>query len=330
MVASSVICGGYYSCRDSHIRLGGWIDPREEQKWSVYLLGYQSGYSALIGCQSGRFCHVYCLGYMSCYDLQTYGGVIVECDHSSMCPIGWVSNPSDNPTIEPTQIPTVNPTLGYVFTTVSNETKDSSLMPSRDEYGAEVPETTLEYASPASPPIPLLLGIASAFVIISISSIIFCLCIIRMKKRNQSQKNIQNIINNVEQKQNDNKPVGAQKATNLISENSTTIMMTTTSDGVGVVDRVDDRLGIKQWLDGIHLSQYLDHFTQNGYESLEFIREIDNKSQLEEIGILLTGHKTKLMVAIRKLKPKSDDLLNEKEGFGIESTAPPFTQISKQ
>ena len=139
-------------------------------------------------------------------------------------------------------------------------------------------------------------------------------------------------MNNVEQKQSDDKPVGAQKATNLISDNSTTII-TTTTGGRDVVNRVDDRVGIKQWLDTIHLSQYLNHFIQNGYESLHFIREIDNKSQLEEIGILLAGHKTKLMVAIRELRPKSNDLLNQEEGFGIEknyNTALPITQITRQ
>ena len=54
------------------------------------------------------------------------------------------------------------------------------------------------------------------------------------------------------------------------------------------------------------LPQYYSIFVQNGYESLDIIREIQYESELIEIGIQLTQHIEMLMNAINKLKIKAD------------------------
>eukprot|EP01084_Bolivina_argentea_P179198 309666_1 len=70
-------------------------------------------------------------------------------------------------------------------------------------------------------------------------------------------------------------------------------------NGVDVLNMTD----ITQWLTfNVGLPKYHDAFISNGYESLEFIKEIKNKAELDEIGIKLKGHQTKIMSEINKLK----------------------------
>eukprot|EP01084_Bolivina_argentea_P113310 201975_1 len=63
----------------------------------------------------------------------------------------------------------------------------------------------------------------------------------------------------------------------------------------------DEKLKIQKWLSLIKLPQYFDAFISNGYESLNFIKEISNKTELFEIGVELKGHQTKLLAEIKKL-----------------------------
>ncbi len=43
---------------------------------------------------------------------------------------------------------------------------------------------------------------------------------------------------------------------------------------------------------------------QNGFDSIELMKEINNKNDLEELGIVLKAHQFKLMNHINKLKRK--------------------------
>eukprot|EP01083_Nonionella_stella_P282896 962803_1 len=66
---------------------------------------------------------------------------------------------------------------------------------------------------------------------------------------------------------------------------------------------------IKTWLaDSVRLPQYYNLFVDNGYNTLRIVRAIKDKSELQEIGITLVGHQTRIIGEINRLKS-----LNEKE-----------------
>eukprot|EP01083_Nonionella_stella_P300274 1024163_1 len=59
------------------------------------------------------------------------------------------------------------------------------------------------------------------------------------------------------------------------------------------------------WLESIGLAQYDEMFRSNGYESLDLMMVMENKQDLEDIGIVLKGHQKKILFELSKLK--SDD-----------------------
>ena len=61
---------------------------------------------------------------------------------------------------------------------------------------------------------------------------------------------------------------------------------------------------IRDWLEGLGLSEYENNFIDNGYGSLDFIAEIVEESELTEINITNPGHITTLLNAINALSPK--------------------------
>ena len=69
------------------------------------------------------------------------------------------------------------------------------------------------------------------------------------------------------------------------------------------VDHKTDYEVMKFWLEHtVGLPQYYELLIGNGYESLGFVKEIDSRDQLKEIGIILTEHQTKLLSDIEPLK----------------------------
>ena len=80
------------------------------------------------------------------------------------------------------------------------------------------------------------------------------------------------------------------------------------------VENIDDNdnediIKVQRWLtENVRFPQYFDNFVQNGYESLDLIKEIPDKNELKQIGIDLAGHRTKVMAEIRKLKNDNDYL----------------------
>ena len=85
----------------------------------------------------------------------------------------------------------------------------------------------------------------------------------------------------------------------------------------------DDTKELMEWLRNIiKLPQYYDYFVSNGYESLEFIKDIKSVDKLICIGIELKGHQTRLMAGIDRLR--GDDIIaypanynNEEGGDGL-------------
>eukprot|EP01083_Nonionella_stella_P094880 266312_1 len=65
---------------------------------------------------------------------------------------------------------------------------------------------------------------------------------------------------------------------------------------------LSDKALLKEWLtQKVRLSQYYDAFAENGYETLDMVKEITDEEELKAIGITLKGHVLKLMKEIRRL-----------------------------
>eukprot|EP01083_Nonionella_stella_P133733 406615_1 len=63
---------------------------------------------------------------------------------------------------------------------------------------------------------------------------------------------------------------------------------------------------IMQWLtDVVKLPVYYEHFIKNGYDRMEFIKNIEDKSDLRKIGIKKAGHQTRIMSQIKVLSRQS-------------------------
>ena len=67
-----------------------------------------------------------------------------------------------------------------------------------------------------------------------------------------------------------------------------------------------EQMEIRQWLAvncGQEICQeYFRTFISNGYQSLDFVKEIKTVRDLEDIGVCLKGHQTAILAAIRKLQ----------------------------
>eukprot|EP01083_Nonionella_stella_P257384 881079_1 len=59
---------------------------------------------------------------------------------------------------------------------------------------------------------------------------------------------------------------------------------------------------VKAWLDSIGFGSYVDLFTKNGFDSLEMVKEIKSKHDLNDIGVTIKAHQLKFMNHIQKLK----------------------------
>jgi len=68
----------------------------------------------------------------------------------------------------------------------------------------------------------------------------------------------------------------------------------------------EGRRELKRWLvEEVGLAMYYTTFVVNGYESLRFIQDIEIEEELEELGIVLKGHKRRIMTEIDRLKRRN-------------------------
>eukprot|EP01083_Nonionella_stella_P128178 388328_1 len=80
------------------------------------------------------------------------------------------------------------------------------------------------------------------------------------------------------------------------------------ADNACVIDDVKEK--VRQWLvaiDDVQLREYYDAFVDNGYDSLDIIKEIDHNKQLQEIGIAVQQHRETLLQEILKLQEDYDN-----------------------
>ncbi|XP_026770732.3 caskin-2 isoform X5 [Pangasianodon hypophthalmus] len=72
---------------------------------------------------------------------------------------------------------------------------------------------------------------------------------------------------------------------------------------------------IGEWLGTIGLAQYQKRLAENGYDSINIVRDI-TWEDLQEIGINQLGHQKKMMLAVKKLCDMQKALRNQAEGNG--------------
>ena len=66
---------------------------------------------------------------------------------------------------------------------------------------------------------------------------------------------------------------------------------------------------LKEWLDSIKMSQYLDNFTSKNFVTPRQILEI-TEDELKDFGVLAVGHRMKIM---KSLKATKDQLLENND-----------------
>ena len=85
-----------------------------------------------------------------------------------------------------------------------------------------------------------------------------------------------------------------QKLKNLVKRN--------TVKSIVVIEDEKEIKEMKEWLrnDG-GLDRYIDNFMMTDFDLSSMIKEMDDKNDLEYVGILVNAHQIKLMNKIRKL-----------------------------
>ena len=79
-------------------------------------------------------------------------------------------------------------------------------------------------------------------------------------------------------------------------------------DDVGVTDEGNMNIidELKEWLISIRMDKYYHLFVQNGWDSLDIITEITEKSELKAAGITKLPDQCLLMKEIRKLRVNAE------------------------
>eukprot|EP01083_Nonionella_stella_P119344 356677_1 len=78
---------------------------------------------------------------------------------------------------------------------------------------------------------------------------------------------------------------------------------------------------VKRWLtDNVKLPKYYNLLLENGYDKLDFIRDIEDKTDLQEIGITLPGHQVRILMEINRLNEKHVTRIFKVEESMTEST----------
>ena len=102
--------------------------------------------------------------------------------------------------------------------------------------------------------------------------------------------------------------------TQISSVQSTTIAMVETSGDDNTNLKIKhDHDSIRLWLENISFPDYFSNFVLSGYESIDFVKEIQNESELQEIGISSKSECNHILAEIEKLKmvsiqEKKDDI----------------------
>ena len=71
-------------------------------------------------------------------------------------------------------------------------------------------------------------------------------------------------------------------------------------EGVPFLEHQSNKV-VKTWLKEIKLDQYYDTFVENGFVSLDLIKNIEDKHTLIDMGIVLRAHQLKLLKEIQSL-----------------------------
>merc|ERR1712228_312511 len=234
--------------------------------------------------------------------------------------------PSQYPTINPITLlpttsdlfvvfePTFTPTTSYYEGKVDENDKHTTYI----ESDVEINDNTESKQTDVNKTVIIILCsiISICFVIILFGALYFS------KKRNDEKTNSMDAVVNmnvdiVDNQKHIKRPNTIEHHSSFTtltpkSEKETIQTITSTKgekDDVKIVYDGDKQIEIKSWLESscgdLICKEYFEVFISNGFQSLDFIKEIQSKEDLKDIGICKKGHQTKILAEIKKIRQSS-------------------------
>ena len=120
------------------------------------------------------------------------------------------------------------------------------------------------------------------------------------KNKKECQNNLEN-INNLDKLDGSGSPNG-NNMQRLSGKSTVMALEKTLGDNNTDLTMKYDHDGIRLWLESIAFSKYFNNFVLSGYESIDFIKEIQNESELQEIDISSKTDCNQILCEIEKLR----------------------------
>eukprot|EP01083_Nonionella_stella_P085757 237900_1 len=227
------------------------------------------------------------------------------------------SNPSNGPTNVPSSVPSTAPSptpISVVTTNPSFMILDTSHEPTmmqtrgmqtlQTQGTITVSTTMFMWNAPSNNNIVyyIVIPLVSAFVLFGLVCIVMQ-CQHKTKTKETDEIGIKMSSLSVDDQVNLCQVHSGDRAVNIdVSEKAKEQSSSHTEGNHGT-----GALEVEQWLTAVvQLPQYLECFVNNGYDRLLFIKDISQTSDLEDIGICVLGHQTRIFAKIKLLKALID------------------------
>eukprot|EP01083_Nonionella_stella_P013452 37867_1 len=231
--------------------------------------------------------------------------------------------PSQHPTQVPTLLPTAQPTFYPSYTTQfptaitsypTLQPTDHTTMTPTSHPGTDVvivaahatdpPQTSLVSSKLMQPDTSKSRNnesvVVSVFVVCSVFVVILNVIVVYFYVKGKKTNKVDNTV----------------EIDKLCMEKDATDLNVVSDDNGKEMDvRRQAQILVMRWLTEIvQLPQYYGNFLENGYDDMEFVQDISEKSELADIGVNKVGHQVRILAKIELLKNQGVDPSNSQKG----------------
>ncbi len=215
--------------------------------------------------------------------------------------------PTLEPTIDPTLDPTTNPSL-WPITPSHSPFSDSTIRSSTKFIETYVASNVIIYMKDNTDmTFWAMFGVSLGLLCILIAILGVIVVRIVMKQKAESNEHVDSLRNVIALDIKDGNHKEGEM--NDIEDMKDEADRKYADDGIPGTQPVDNPhideqsvIALENWFASMELSQYSDLFVKNGYDSIDFIKEIIDMSQIVELGIDDQQHQTKIMHGIQELQ----------------------------